>query len=175
MKDILIWFFLMFIIIGIIEIIKQKKKYKINKNNRQKGKFKPYSNEQKIKIRELKKKGIEYEIFVAKYFRNKNYEVIFNGIEKGKNDKGIDLICMKEDELILVQCKNWEENSNYKINHEKLKAFIGCCTEYINENNLFHKAIKLKFITSNNILDKSGKNFLENSKTLQYEVIQFKE
>lgn len=71
------------------------------------------------------------------------------------------------------ECKNWKENSKYKINHEKLKAFVGCCTEYVNEHKLFDKNIKFKFITSNYILDESGKKFLEESKTLQYEILKF--
>jgi restriction system protein len=49
----------------------------------------------------------------------------------------------------------------------RIKTFVACCTEYMNENKLFDKNIKLKFITSNYILDESGKKFLQKSKTLQ--------
>lgn len=118
-------------------------------------------------------KGKEYEEFVAGYFKIDGYEVNSHGIKKGKKDKGIDIICTKDEELILIQCKNWKEDSKYKINHEKLKAFVGCCTEYVNENKLFDKNIKLKFITSNYILDESGKKFLQESKTLQYEILKY--
>ena len=118
-------------------------------------------------------KGKEFEEFVAGHFKLDGYQISLNGIKQGKNDKGIDIICSKDEELILIQCKNWKEDSKYKINHEKLKAFVGCCTEYVNENKLFDKNIKLKFITSNYILDESGKKFLQESKTLQYEVLKF--
>ena len=118
-------------------------------------------------------KGKEYEEFVAGYFKIDGYEINLHGIKKGKKDKGIDIICTKDEELILIQCKNWKEDSKYKINHENLKAFVGCCTEYVNENKLFDKNIKLKFITSNYILDESGKKFLQESKTLQYEVLKY--
>jgi regulator of replication initiation timing len=118
-------------------------------------------------------KGKEYEEFVAGYYKLDGYEVNLHGIKKGKKDKGIDIICTKDEELILIQCKNWKEDSKYKINHEKLKAFVGCCTEYVNENKLFDKNIKLKFITSNYILDESGKKFLQESKTLQYEILKY--
>ncbi len=49
----------------------------------------------------------------------------------------------------------------------KIKTFVTCCIEYMNENKLFDKNIKLKFITSNYILDESSKKFLQKSKTLQ--------
>ena len=139
--------------------------------------FREYTEEEKkeyaLKMKEKKEKGKEYEEFVAEHFKIDGYEVNLHGIKKGKKDKGIDIICTKDEELILIQCKNWKEDSRYKINHENLKAFVGCCTEYVNENKLFDKNIKLKFITSNYILDESGKKFLQESKTLQYEVLKF--
>jgi len=139
--------------------------------------FRVYTEEEKkeyaLKMKEKKEKGKEYEEFVAGHFKLDGYEINLHGIKKGKKDKGIDIICTKDEELILIQCKNWKEDSKYKINHENLKAFVGCCTEYVNENKLFDKNIKLKFITSNNILDESGKKFLQESKTLQYEILKY--
>lgn len=145
--------------------------------NKAKKVFREYTEEEKkeyaLKMKEKKEKGKEYEEFVAGHFKIDGYEVNLHGIKKGKKDKGIDIICTKDEELILIQCKNWKENSTYKINHENLKAFVGCCTEYVNENKLFDKNIKLKFITSNYILDESGKKFLQESKTLQYEILKY--
>jgi restriction system protein len=145
--------------------------------NKVKKEFREYTEEEKkeyaLKMKEKKEKGKQYEQFVARYFKLDGYEVNLHGIKKGKKDKGIDIICSKDEELILIQCKNWKENSTYKINHEKLKAFVGCCTEYVNEHKLFDRNVKLKFITSNYILDESGKKFLEESKTLQYEILKF--
>lgn len=124
-------------------------------------------------MKELREKGKEYEEFVAGYFKIDGYEIELHGIKNGVKDKGIDIICKKDNELILIQCKNWRADTKYKINHEKLKAFVGCCTEYVNENKLFDKNIKLKFITSNYILDKSAEMFLKESKTLEYKVIEY--
>lgn len=121
----------------------------------------------------LSNKGKEYEEFVAGYFKLDGYDVKLNGIQLGMKDKGIDIVCAKDDEILLIQCKNWKEDSKYKINHEKLKAFVGCCTEYVNEHKLFDRNVKLKFVTSNYILDESGQKFLEESKTLQYEILRF--
>ena len=158
--------------------IKSKPENKQNQpTNKAKKVFREYTEEEKkeyaLKMKEKKEKGKEYEEFVAGYYKLDGYEINLHGIKKGKKDKGIDIICEKDEELILIQCKNWKEDSKYKINHENLKAFVGCCTEYVNENKLFDKNIKLKFITSNYILDESGKKFLEESKTLQYEILKF--
>ena len=156
-----------------------KEKFENSKNdtNSNKKKFTPYTEDEKRayaeRMKELKQKGREYEEFVAGYYKLDGYKIELHGIKKGKKDKGIDIICEKDEELILIQCKNWKEDSKYKINHEKLKAFVGCCTEYVNEHKLFDRNVKLKFITSNYILDESGKKFLEESKTLQYEILKY--
>jgi HJR/Mrr/RecB family endonuclease len=144
----------------------EKKIKKITFEENRKERFKNH-------LRTASNKGKEFEEFVAGHFKLDGYEIRLNGIKEGKKDKGIDIICTKDEELILIQCKNWKEDSKYKINHEKLKAFVGCCTEYVNENKLFDKNIKLKFITSNYILDESGKKFLQESKTLQYEILKY--
>jgi HJR/Mrr/RecB family endonuclease len=144
----------------------EKKIKKITFEENRKERFKNH-------LKTASNKGKEFEEFVAGHFKLDGYEIRLNGIKEGKKDKGIDIICTKDEELILIQCKNWKEDSKYKINHEKLKAFVGCCTEYVNENKLFDKNIKLKFITSNYILDESGKKFLQESKTLQYEILKY--
>lgn len=157
--------------------IEELEKVEEKKTNSKK-EFKGYTEEQKkayaLKMKESKEKGKEYEEFVAGHFKLNGYDVNLHGIKKGKKDKGIDIICTKDEELIFIQCKNWKVNNKYKIGHETLKAFVGSCTEYVNENKLFDKKIKLKFITSNYIIDESGKKFLEESKTLKYEVLEFK-
>lgn len=158
--------------------VKDEELSKVKEEKTNKKEFKPYSEEEKKayaqKMKESKEKGKQYEEFVAGAYKLEGYEIFLNGIKKGKKDKGIDIICTKNDELVLIQCKNWSKNTKYKINHENLKAFVGCCTEYVNENKLFEKNIKIKFITSNYILDESAKRFLEESKTLKYEVLEFK-
>jgi len=156
---------------------KYKEKFEESKKKPVKSQKKEYTSEDKKayaqRMKDIKEKGKEFEEFVAGHFKLDGYDIYLNGIKKGKKDKGIDIICTKDDELILIQCKNWKENSTYKINHEKLKAFVGCCTDYVNEHNLFHKKLKLKFISSNYILDDSGKKYLEESKVLQYEIFKY--
>lgn len=68
--------------------------------------------------------GNEYEKFIANKYRQSKFEVFENGIKKSLNDGGIDLICINENKIILVQCKNWSMSKNYKINQKDLRAFI---------------------------------------------------
>lgn len=119
------------------------------------------------------KKGHDFERYVAEHYKSIGYEVSLNGIIHGKKDNGIDIICSKENELILVQCKNWKENSKYKVTHLILKAFIGCCSEYVIKNQLFEKKVAFHFVTSNNILDASAKKYLQECTTLEYKNLSF--
>ena len=58
----------------------------------------------------LKTKGDKYEIFIGKQFEKKSDLVIYNGLIKGFEDRGIDLIVIssKSKSVNLIQCKNWE-------------------------------------------------------------------
>lgn len=66
--------------------------------------------------KERQKAGIEFENYIAKQLRQDKWRIKYNGEIKGFNDEGIDLICTKKNEdVMLVQCKNWAED---KIIHE---------------------------------------------------------
>ncbi|SFP46230.1 restriction endonuclease [Hydrogenimonas thermophila] len=115
----------------------------------------------------LVKKGKDYEKYVGKYFENLGYIVKFNGIEKGKKDSSIDLIAIRNDEIVLIQCKNWKENSKYKINHEKIKSFVGDTYSFI-EKNPIYKNYKIQriFAISNRILDKSAIAYIKENRNI---------
>ena len=68
-----------------------------------------------IGLKERQKIGQEYEKYIARHLRRKGYIVKLNGIKKGFDDEGIDLICTKAEETLLIQCKNWAKE---KIIHE---------------------------------------------------------
>ena len=129
-------------------------------------KYKP-KKKKNFNYKELEAKGKNYEIFVGKYFENLGYKVFYNGIMKGRKDEGIDLIAEKENEILLIQCKNWKENSKYKIKDKNLKEFIGNCFLYIEKRpEILNKKIKRIYVTSNDIYDKSAIKFLEENKNL---------
>src|SRR5690606_28857040 len=49
--------------------------------------------------------GQVYEKYVGQILEDEGYDVVYNGLEKGFLDRGIDLIARKEDKLNFVQCK----------------------------------------------------------------------
>lgn len=60
--------------------------------------------------------GRDYERYIGYLYEEKGYEVEYIGIEKGIEDLGRDLICKKDQEINVVQCKCW---ASHKIIHEK--------------------------------------------------------
>lgn len=121
----------------------------------------------------IQKKGREYELFVANHFRNLGFKIKEHGLIHGREDSGIDVIAMKDKEITLIQCKNWKEDSKYKITHEKIKAFIGDTEEFLNKNKDKAEgyAIKRLYVTSNDVLDSSARYFLKDSNLVEHMIL----
>lgn len=132
----------------------------------------PHNNQNKY-INKIKK-GQDFEKFIGRKFEENGYTVKYNGIEKGKKDSGIDLIAIKGNQLILTQCKNWKEGSRYKINHEKIKAFIGDTISFLEKNPSYKDYnIKRLFCVANDVFDKSAKMYLQSNKQLiEYRIVK---
>ena len=60
--------------------------------------------------------GRDYELFIGYLYECEGYTVSYFGIENGKEDLGRDLICRKDGNTLIVQCKYW---SKHKLIHEK--------------------------------------------------------
>ena len=50
-----------------------------------------------------------YERYIVYLYEREGYEVEYRGIELGLMDGGIDLVCKRKGETVVVQCKNWSE------------------------------------------------------------------
>lgn len=93
--------------------------------------------------------GILYERYVGYLFEEKGYQVIYHGIEKGLEDRTRDLICKKDKETILIQCKNW---SQYRTIYDKhIFQFFGSIFQYKHENP--DEEVKAMFYTSTSLSD----------------------
>ena len=76
--------------------------------------------------------GKMYERYVGYIYEKRGYNVDYVGIFKGFEDLGRDLICSKDDGLIIIQCKNW---SRFKTIYEKhIFQFFGTVFQYKDEN-----------------------------------------
>ena len=126
------------------------------------------------RIPNIIKQGKEFEYYVSNYFREQGYEVI-NNFEKNEKDEGIDIIAKKgNDELLLIQCKNWEIPV---ISHKEIKEFLGNCYLFLYNHKEYRRFKKVRrlYITSNSNLDKSAKYLLkENYPFVEYIQIPFK-
>lgn len=80
--------------------------------------------------------GRDYERYVGYRYELKGYKVTYYGAERGLEDLGRDLICVKGKQILVVQCKCWS-NKKQKLIHEKhinqlygttIKYYIDSCT-----------------------------------------------
>jgi len=105
--------------------------------------------------------GHQYEFFVSDYFKDQGYNVV-NHYKKGQKDEGIDIIATKGDELLLIQCKNWQKSV---ITHSDIKEFLGNCYLFLYKNPQYRKFKKVRrlFVSSQSSLDESAKYLLKDS------------
>jgi len=116
--------------------------------------------------------GDAYEAHVGKLFEEKGYLVKYQGFEKGKKDGGIDLIAIKNDELIFIQCKHWKKDGR-KISLHMVKAFLTDVNDYIEQNpqcSEYH--IQKMYAISNPIFDIPALNYVKSKDDLFYKIIK---
>jgi len=76
--------------------------------------------------------GRMYERFVGYLYEKEGYDVEYVGIFKGFEDLGRDLICQRQKDFIVIQCKNW---SKFRTIYEKhIFQFFGTVFQYKDEN-----------------------------------------
>lgn len=61
--------------------------------------------------------GKMYERYIGYLYEREGYEVEYRGIELGLMDGGIDLVCKRKGETVVVQCKNWSETKTIHENY----------------------------------------------------------
>lgn len=76
--------------------------------------------------------GRDYERYIGYLYEMQGYSVQYLGIEKGLEDLGRDLICKKNNEVLVIQCKYWRQE---KVIHEKhINQLFGTTVEYFIKN-----------------------------------------
>lgn len=72
--------------------------------------------------------GRDYERYIGYLYETEGFKVEYMGIEKGLEDLGRDLICIKSNEIDIVQCKCW---ASHKTIHEKhINQLYGTAVKY---------------------------------------------
>lgn len=155
------WFFIIFLIVIILLLLLSliSNQYpEIDQNFQYKKDWKPkYRNYYREQTN--KEKGDEYEFYIGRLFKEHGYKVYYKGINEGYFDEGIDLICYKGIEVVLVQCKNWKKQADLN----SVKKFVYKCREYEQKNyiKLRRKRIRKIFVISNHYKNKEIREYLK--------------
>lgn len=72
--------------------------------------------------------GKLYERYIGFLYEQKGYKVEYFGIDKKYEDMGRDLICRKDAETLIIQCKNW--NQFHSIHENHIFQLFGTTFEY---------------------------------------------
>jgi hypothetical protein len=76
--------------------------------------------------------GRDYERYIGYLYEQKGFSVYYQGIEKGLEDLGRDLICKKDHHVEIVQCKYWREDRT--IHEKHINQLFGTTVEYFIKN-----------------------------------------
>jgi Holliday junction resolvase len=122
-------------------------------------------------------KGKEYEEYVAKVYRSRGYNVSEYGKDMGVKDKGIDLIAKKDKHIVLLQCKNWNENGKWKITHKEIKTFQTEARNFVEDAKIFQKyLLDARYAISGDFIHNSAIKHIEEMKNkgkrIDYEIIK---
>lgn len=85
------------------------------------GKVVPYTD-----IKPIDRWGIVYEKFVGQLYESEGYKVEYR-MSLGYRDRGIDLICENDTEIIYIQCKFW----NSWIGHNALNNILYTASSFL--------------------------------------------
>lgn len=115
-------------------------------------------------IRRKSKWGIgrDYERYIGWLYEKEGFNVKYQGINEGKEDRGIDLICENKNQIIIVQCKYWK--GCVEIRENAVNQLYGTSIKFMKDKTkgtLFEsycKPIKMVIFTSST-LSETAKEF----------------
>lgn len=112
--------------------------------------LKEYEEKQYLKAEEI---GRRYERYIGYLCEIDGYKVDYNGIKKGVKDGGVDLICSKRKELIIIQCKCRDEQG--QIHENTILQLIANLSKY--KRKYPNKNVSAVLYTSHDNLDDEAK------------------
>lgn len=92
--------------------------------------------------------GTDYERYIGYLYETKGYKVEYFGIEKGMEDLGRDLVCINDNEILIVQCKCWSNRKNKVIHEKHINQLYGTTIMYKLRRNHTGKIVKSVFIST---------------------------
>ena len=116
-------------------------------------------------------KGRKYEEYIFKLLLYRGYKIIHSCLELQRADKGIDFIALKNDSVVFIQCKNFE---NTEVSHLHLKEFYANCELYLRNNSFNGLQKRFLYISSFNFLADSAKYFLKENNFIEFHVLPYR-
>lgn len=130
-------------------------------------------------VSETKKNGDAYEKYIGKTYEENGYFVKYNGLENGKEDNSTDVIAIKNNKVLFIQCKHWtpkycREHNKY-LEEKDLISFKETSKAIINSNSFYEgKEFKWIFLVSNeNTYSEKILDLVENDETIDFKVVPF--
>jgi hypothetical protein len=110
---------------------------------------------------ENEKNGLSLESRAGKKYEKSGYKVTYNETQDGKKELGIDLICCKDDKILLIQCTNYSKSKS--ITDKDIKTFHSNATQYVKTNEIENKNVEFRYvILHHDVLHKSAIKILTN-------------
>jgi hypothetical protein len=78
--------------------------------------------------------GRDYELYCGSIYRNEGYDVEQFGVNRRLQDMGRDLICTRDTETLIVQCKFWGQNRTIYEKH--IAQLFGSTVAYVIDKGL---------------------------------------
>lgn len=113
--------------------------------------------------------GRDYELYIGQRYEALGYSVEYFGTEQKYHDLGRDLIAKKDNEILIIQCKNFGKYHN--IYENAITQLYGTTEAYKKENNIgddLFTVVKPVFITTKEVMDSAK----EMAKTLNVQIIE---
>ncbi|MDL0088496.1 restriction endonuclease [Campylobacter gastrosuis] len=88
--------------------------------------------EDEMAFRKPEEIGARYERYIGYLYEISGYDVTYNGIIMGKKDDGIDIIAKKKNEMIIIQCKWYKEES--EIHNNTIRQLNDNLNDYTQDN-----------------------------------------
>lgn len=102
---------------------------------------------------ENEKNGLTLEVRTQKNYENLGYEVKYQ--KKQENTEEINLVCKRDNKILLIQCKN--DSKTKSITEDDIKTFYKNALQYLKTNDIEKKDAQFRYVVAySDVLHKSA-------------------